>query len=128
MAAPDVPPVKDPDAAHPVATAWRPLLSEVVRALADGDLQLQRGIAGADAVSAETADHIRRYLRDYGATLTELPEAAWETSVAQWMGDCWDVIVDLWTKEEGPSDLVLAGQMRDVDGNSRFSIHMVYVP
>jgi hypothetical protein len=85
-------------------------------------------VAGVDAVSPKTADHIRRYLQSYGATLVELPEAAWETSVAQWMETHWDVLVDLWTAEEGPSDLVLAGEMRDTDDGPRFSIHLVYVP
>ena len=108
--------------------AWRPLLSAVVHAFAEGDLQLQRGIAGVDPVSLETAEHIRRYLHDYDATLVELPDASWETSVAQWMGNHWDVLVDLWTMEQGASDLVMKGQMRIADGDPNFVIDMVYVP
>ncbi len=57
MSTPDVPPVEDPDAAHLIPTAWRPLLSEVVRALAEGDVRLRRGIAGVDAVPQKTAAH-----------------------------------------------------------------------
>jgi hypothetical protein len=124
----NVPPVKDPDAAHPIPTAWRPLLSEVVRALAEGDLQLERVVSGVDSVSKDTADHIRSYLRDYGATLVELPAESWDTSVAQWLGDHWDVFVDLWTVDEGASDLVLHGRMRQSDGALRFAVHLVYVP
>ena len=121
-------PIKDPNAAHPVPTAWRPLLAAVVHALVEGDFQLQTGVSGVDDVSLGTADHIRSYLEDYGATLIELPSATWDTSIAQWMGDYWDVLVDLWTVEDGPSDLVLKGEMRESGETIRFSIHMVYVP
>jgi hypothetical protein len=58
-----------------------------------------------------TAEQIRRYLADYGCTLVELPEDTWQTSVSQWMETHWEVLVDLWTAEEGRSDLVLAGRV-----------------
>jgi hypothetical protein len=123
-----LPAVKDEDAEHPIASAWRPMLCEVVRAFVDGDYGLTKGVRGVDPVSAETAEHIRAYLADYGATLVELPEDTWQTSVAQWMGTQWDILVDLWTAEEGPSDLVLQGRVAETDAGPRLTIHMVYVP
>jgi hypothetical protein len=60
--------------------------------------------------------------------LVDLPEATWQTSVAMWYGSFWDVLVDLWTAEEGRSDLVLHGRVTESDSGVRFSIHMVYVP
>ena len=51
-----------------------------------------------------------------------------ETSVAQWMGTHWEVLVDLWTAEEGPSDLVLGGTVVETSAGPRFTIDMVYVP
>ncbi len=120
--------VKDDEASHPIAGKWRPLLCEVVAAFVDGDFELSRGVSGVDAVPAETAEHIRDYIAEYGETLVELPEETWQTSCAQWMDGYWDVIVDLWTAGEGPSDLILNGKMVETDGLPHFTVGLVYVP
>lgn len=124
----DVPPIKDLDAAHPVASKWRPVLAEIVRALARGDYELASGVPGVAPVSTGTAAQIEQGLADHGATLIELPEEAWETSIAQWMGDHWEVLIDLWTQEEGCSDLVLHVVVAESGADDRFSVHLVYVP
>ena len=46
----------------------------------------------------------------------------------QWERNSWTVLVDLWTKEEGPSDLVLEGTMRETESGQTFSVYLVYVP
>jgi hypothetical protein len=104
------------------------MLRAVVRSLVDGDYSLRKGVAGVEPVSLATAEHMRAYLVDYGATLVELPGETWKTSVAQWMGTRWDILVDLWTAEEGRSDLVLEGWVEETDAGPRLTIHMVYVP
>lgn len=126
---PDGPPaLKDPEAQHPIADAWRPMLCEVVRRFVAGDYGLAQGIPGVEPVSAATAEQIRDYLADYGATLVELPDDTWQTSVAQWMEIHWDILVDLWTAEEGRSDLVLEGRVVETSAGPRLTVHMVYVP
>lgn len=126
---PDNPPaVKDPDAAHPIAGAWRPMLHEVVRRFVEGDYPLSQAVPGVEPVSAATAEQIRDYLASYGATLVDLPDDTWQTSVAQWMETHWEVLVDLWTAEEGRSDLVLQGTVVETSAGPRLTIHMVYVP
>jgi hypothetical protein len=120
--------VKDPDAAHPIAGAWRPMLREVVQRFVEGDYHLAQAIPGVEPVSAATAEQVRDYLADYGATLVELPDDTWRTSVAQWMETHWDILVDLWTSEEGRSDLVLEGGVVETMGGPRLTIHMVCVP
>ena|SRR5689334_23253977 len=120
--------VKDEDAAHPVAATWRPTLCEIVHAIVHGDLSVGTAIEGVEPVSSETAEHIKANVATYGASLVELPEETWETSVAQWMGTHWEVLVDLWTREEGRSDLVLHLFVVEVGGAPRFSVHLVYVP
>jgi hypothetical protein len=40
----------------------------------------------------------------------------------------WEVIVDLWTKEEGQSDLVLSLMVTEAGAGHRFKVHLVYVP
>ena len=127
--APDNPPaLKDPTSAHPIAAAWRPMLSDVVQCLARGDYELARCGPGVRRLAPETAEQIRGYLSEYGATLVELPSEAWNTSVAQWMDPHWEVVVDLWTAEEGRSDLVLAGDVIEVGDGVRLTVHGVYVP
>ena len=119
---------KDEEKAHPVAVAWRPVLREVVRAFVRGDYELADGVPSVLPVPAATAEQIRKYVADYGATLIELPDAAWETSCAQWMENGWEVLVDLWTQEEGPSDLVLHLDVTESGTGYRFKVHLVYVP
>lgn len=128
-AAPDGPPaVRDPDAAHPIAGAWRPMLHEVVRCFVEGDYRLAQGVPGVEPVSPATAEQVRDYLADYGATLVELPDDTWQTSAAQWMETHWEILVDLWTSEEGRSDLVLEGKVVETSTGPRLTVHMVYVP
>lgn len=104
------------------------MICEVVRRLAAGDYRLEHGVAGVEPVSAETAKHLRDYVADFGATLVELPSETWETSVAQWIDPAWEILVDLWTAEDGRSDMVLSGRVVDSDDGARLTIHMIYVP
>ena len=104
------------------------MLREVVRRFVEGDHHLAQGVPGVERVSAATAEQVRDCLADYGATLIELPDDTWQTSVAQWMKTHWDVLVDLWTAEEGRSDLVLEGKVVETSTGPRLTIHMVYVP
>ena len=121
-------PLKDRDAAHPVAGAWRPMLCDVVRRLAQGDYALAQDVPGVAPVAASIAEQIREYVAEYGATLVELPDETWRTSVAQWMGTHWEILVDLWTAEEGRSDLVLAGDVVETSAGPLLTLRGVYVP
>ncbi len=120
--------VKDETTERPIPTAWRRALQEIVDAFVVGDFGLDKGIDGVEPVSADTASHIQSYLKDYGATLVGLPEETWNSSVCIWYGDYWNTLVDLWTLEEGRSDLVL--HVRVTEAGSRFNIevYLVYVP
>jgi len=120
--------IRDEDAAHPVAAQWRPTLCAIVRAFSEGDYRIGRAIPGVDPISPERAESIEANIASYGATLVELPDESWETSVAQWMRGYWEVLVDLWTKEEGRSDLVLHVFANEAEGATSFSVHLVYVP
>ncbi len=124
----DPPAVKDEEGSHPIAGAWRPMLRDVVHCLVQGDYGLAKGVAGVEPISAKTEGQIRDYLADYGCTLVDLPPETWQTSVAQWYGPHWEILLDLWTAEEGRSDLVLGGRIVESESGPRFTIHMVYVP
>ena len=116
------------EAEGPIPTAWRETLSAIVEAFATGDYGLEKGVANVAPVSAEIASRIHKYLQDYGATLIALPDATWGSSVCIWYGDHWDALVDLWTQEEGQSDLVLHVRVSEASSSFLIQIHLVYVP
>jgi hypothetical protein len=124
-----VPVSKDESAQTLVPLVWRSTLCEIVRALSEGDMRLERGLVGVSPIPVEDAEGIKNNISRYGAHLIPLPEAAWQTSACQWMGDWWDLLVDLFTAEEGPSDLVLGTRIYEMDdGAYRYEVLWVHVP
>ena len=122
-------PLKDEEIAHPVAREWRSHLTAIVSSLSCGDHALARVGEGAVAVlSKGAAESIGACLGSYGETLAELPAQAWDTSVAQWEGGYWSVIVDLWTVESGESDLVMSVRVFEQSEGFRFEVDSVFVP
>jgi len=126
-AGPEVPVVKS-EAQGQVPSVWRPVFREIVKAFVERDYRLSAGVHGVAPVAADTAEQIEAYIQDYGEALVDLPEATWETSVSIWMGDGWDVLVDLWTQREGRSDMVLAAKVSEAASGFVFEVHLVYVP
>jgi hypothetical protein len=124
----EVPVTKDADNEGPIPSAWRPVLKSIVDAFAREDYLLNDGLSGVAPISEQTADQVREYIQDYGAKLVELPPESWDTSVCIWMGDHWDALIDLWTEDEGRSDLVLEVDVSEADSGYVVAIHMVYVP
>ena len=120
--------VKDETTERPIPTAWRQPLRKIVDAFVVGDFGLDKRIDGVEPVSADTASDIRSYVKDYGATLVALPEETWSSSVCIWYGDYWNALVDLWTLEEGRSDLVLHVRVTEVGPAFKIEIYLVYVP
>jgi hypothetical protein len=120
--------VKDEETERPIPSAWRSAIREIVGAFIRHDYHLSAGIHGVAPISAETATHIQNYIEDYGATLIDLPDETWNSSVCIWMGTKWDALIDLWTVSEGRSDLVLSLRVTEANGAFLFHIYMVYVP
>jgi hypothetical protein len=120
--------VKDEEAEHPIAAAWRAALKDVVKAFVRGDYQLSVAVPNVDPIPQADADQIKAYIADYGETLIELPDETWQTSVAQWQGRHWDILVDLWTQESGCSDMVLAARVFERDAGYRIVVDSVHVP
>jgi hypothetical protein len=119
--------LKDPDNEHPVPTVWRDTLSRIVDALRRDEFSLN-SIEDVSPISNNEADRLRRNIATYGVHLSKLPERAWQTSVCRWMEDYWDVLVDLFTEEEGESDLVLFIKVYEREGSYRFNVESVHVP
>jgi hypothetical protein len=113
---------------QPIPLAWRQTFRDIVTAFVAGDYRLEGGVTGVEPVSAETATQIQNYIQDYGTTLVELPEDTWDSSVCIWTGSSWDALIDLWTQEEGRSDLVLQTRVTKSDPDLSVRLHLVYVP
>ena len=120
--------LKDEHNQSPVPSAWRGTLSAIVEAFKEGDFSLTRKVPGVRSIPEKKATRIAGNIKSYGARLASLPEDAWQTSVCQWMGAYWDVMVDLYTVEEGASDLVLQARVYEEGVTYAFDVHFVYVP
>ncbi|MFN9506686.1 MAG: hypothetical protein ACK57J_19380 [Rubrivivax sp.] len=107
---------------------WREVLTAMANAVAGGDLSRLSLDARVATASHELEEHIRESIESYGATLTELPEETWHTSVCSWQGGHWSVLVDLWTIEEGCSDLVMQVRVTENEDRFLFALCLVYVP
>lgn len=113
---------------HPIPTAWRQTFEQVVDALADGDFELASCGSNISLRFPDTASQMREYIQEYGAKLIALPQASWLSSACIWYGNHWDALIDLWTKEEGRSDLVLKARVTDAASGINVQVDMVYVP
>ncbi|MDB5705025.1 MAG: hypothetical protein JWN66_2141 [Sphingomonas bacterium] len=122
-----IPVLKDEEDEQPVPTLWRGTLSEIVDALKNGDYGL-KDIRDVEPLDAETEEAISRNIEGYGLTLVSLPAECWQSSVCRWLDGFWEVLVDLFTAEEGLSDLVLHSNVFEESGGFRFEVHLVYVP
>ena len=120
--------VRDEDTERPIPTAWRQPLREIVNAFVMGEFGLEKGVKSVSPVSVDTAFYILSNIKDYGATLVALPEATWSSSTCIWCGCYWDALVDLWTQEEGRSDLVLHVRVAEADMEFEIEVYLVYVP
>jgi hypothetical protein len=87
------------------------------------------GLASVDSVPPDVSQQCIDAVAAYGpVTLIPLPDESWETSIALWSGDRWGCVVDLWTEEEGRSDLVLDVDVIESASGYRFRVKLVYVP
>ena len=120
--------IKDDSTELPIPTAWRQSFQDIVACFVESDFFLEAGVAGVAPVAPSTAEQIKASLQSYGNALVALPEETWESSVCMWYGDHWEALVDLWTHEEGRSDLVLHAHVVDSSSGAIISVHLVYVP
>jgi hypothetical protein len=107
---------------------WREVLTAIANAVASGDFSRLSLDARVAPVSQELAQRTRESVESYGATLTALPEETWQTSVCSWQVGHWSVLVDLWTIEEGCSDLVMQVRVTESEDRFLFTLYLVYVP
>ena len=123
-------PTRD-ESERPIPNAWRATIEGIVASLIRQDPVIAADIPDVDAPSLEKSQELLRSIPAYGAvTSVPLPEDTWDSSVSIWTGSHWDCLVDLWTAEEGRSDLCL--ELKVVEDahplGYRICIHLIYVP
>jgi len=120
--------IKDEDNELPIPQIWRVVFCQIVKSFSNKDYLVNSTISNVPSLSLDASKHIEDYIESYGEELTELPPETWDSSIYLWMGDHWDVIVDLWTLGEGQSDLVLSAKVYENNNEYIFNVEMVYVP
>jgi hypothetical protein len=122
-------PVKDDQQERPVPDVWRPTLSAIVESLVREEAVIAAELPQVEPVSEDRSEACRNAILRYGdVTLVPLPEGTWCSSVCLWQEDRWNCLVDLWTEQQGRSDLVLVVDVFEDDGTFRFAVNLVYVP
>ncbi|GAA3567678.1 DUF7668 domain-containing protein [Kribbella ginsengisoli] len=112
-----------------VPHAWRATLSAIVDSLLRGDARIGQNLENVDPLAEDRSALCRELIEAYGSpTLIPLPDATWRTSIASWQGNRWDCLIDLWSAEDGSTDLVLdIAVFEDDETAFRFRPHLVYV-
>lgn len=118
--------VKDGLNEYPVPNGWRPTIVSVVHSLLSGEGL--EALPSVRPISTEDRQWMLENVEDYGASLAELPSEAWRSSVYQWMDGYWEVLVDLFTVEEGASDLVLFVRVYEQGDGYSFEVTSLHVP
>ena len=111
-----------------IPKVWRPILCQIVKSFSNKDYLVNSTILNVNSITLDSSKHIKEYIESYGEELTELPPKTWDSSIYLWMGSHWDVIVDLWTLDEGRSDLVLSARVYKINNEYVFNVEMVHVP
>jgi hypothetical protein len=121
-------PEKNEKIEQAIPADWRPVIIEIVKDVQSGNLR-PRNILGFDVdVDLSHVDDIYQSIDGYGDRLVSLPEDSWQTSVCRWMDGYWHLLIDLFTAEEGLSDLVLFIDVCEHDSFASFKIRSLYVP
>jgi hypothetical protein len=114
----------------PVPERWRPALAWVVDRLVAGDYGGLARDGFVPHVSGSDDTGIGYWIEQYPATLMSLPEEAWagaERGRCVDDPDWWWVVVELWTVEEGRSDLSMEATVRERDAELQIALQNVHV-
>lgn len=120
--------LKDGENELPIPVEWRPKLKEIVSVLASGNPHAHPLPEHVEFSPHMSLSDVLRNIAEYGEQLIELPDDSWETSIVLWMEGYWEVLVDLFTKDKGRSDLVLHAMIFENDDAYRFLIDSIHVP
>ncbi len=110
-----------------VPEQFRPAIKEIVHELVMGNYN---GLEADGRAGDLNAQQLKTALTEYyPCTLIELPDEAWEVAEAYYVERTreWAIDVDLWTVEEGHSDLTLQLMVRDTNEGILVAIEDLHV-
>ncbi len=118
---------KDESSELPIPLVWRPDLVKIVEYLISKD---RTSIDSVDftPISKKEFAYLDQTISLYGCTLISLPNESWHTSFYRWMNGFWELWIDLFSLEEGASDLVLVVKVFENDDSYRFEFQSLHVP
>ncbi len=113
-----------------VPSIWRNTIFEIVEAFKNHDIHFFNQIEGVIKLDLREFEEVASDINAYGETLISLPNETWTSSHCLWRGDsCWHVFIDLYTVNEGKSDLILFLTVQlDEDNSFLFDVNNFYVP
>lgn len=119
---------KNEEIEQPIPIEWRPLLAGIVEDIRQRKLGSKTGANFEISVDPDEIELIYESVESYGDPLATLPEESWQTSACRWMGSYWHLLIDLFTLDEGLSDLVLFVDVYEHTDLPCFKIRAVHVP
>lgn len=119
---------KNEEIEQPIPSEWREVLALIVEDIRRRGLKSKMVRGFECEVDSKDVNFIYENVDAYGDTLTPLPDDAWRTSICRWMGRYWQLLIDLFTDEEGQSDLVLFVDAYENGNSYRFQVRSVHVP
>ena len=87
---------------------------------------MEHSINGVAAVDEETAKQFELCANSYGDTIVELNPEVWDRSIYAHSCSGWQFLIDLTTRKERVSDLVLHAKFDEATG--LLELHSVHVP
>jgi hypothetical protein len=121
-------PDKNEEIEQSVPVEWQPIIIEIVKDIRGRCLAPRKFLESEIDVDSRDIDFIYQSLDAYGDPLINVPKDGWETSICRWMGGYWHLMIDLFTVEEGASDLVLFVDVYEHGSSKCFKIQSVHVP
>ena len=121
-------PDKNENIEQTIPPEWRPALIAIVEDIRSRNLRSKEALGYDISIDLTEIDDIYRSIDHYGGELVSLPEDTWKTSICRWMGSYWHLLIDLFTAEEGLSDLVLFVDAYEQENFTSFRIRSVHVP
>ncbi|MBL4537636.1 MAG: hypothetical protein JKP96_03110 [Oceanicaulis sp.] len=119
---------KEKDLELPVPDEWREVIVQIVASLISGVEEFNSDKCHINSIPKSEGARIAEAIAEYGDHLVPLTSKAWETSIYQYDEDFWTVLVDLCTRREGSSDLVLFIKVEELATGYSFTVEDVHVP
>ena len=125
----NIPVPYDSEFQSPIPNIWRDCIIQIIEAFKDKDFGRLNTLPSVQCIDLAYASEIAENIDAYGAHLISLAEESWHTSVCIYMeNESWKAIIDLFTVEEGRSDLIIDLFIFKKENQFIFQINNIYVP